>query len=457
LAQDPHHAALHDNLGSVLKDAGDIDAAIACFRRALDLDPANSATHGNLAYALCFRSNAAEPIREEAARWNNRFAAALTAAAPRHSDDPSPHRRLRVGYVSADFRGHCQSLFTIPLLSRHDHAGFEIHCYSSVDRPDECTRRIAALADVWHDVRGLDDAALAARIRDDGIDILVDLTMHMARGRPLTFARKPAPVQVAWLAYPGTTGLAAIDYRISDPRLDPADADLMYSERTIRLPDSFWCYDPLTEDPAVNALPALERGFLTFGCLNNPCKLTDDTLALWTQVLEAMGNARLMLLAPSGRHRLKLSQRLAAHGISAERVDFAPYRARASYLASYTQIDIGLDTLPYNGHTTSLDSLWMGVPVITRVGATCVGRGTLSQLFQLDLSRLAAHSDAEFVAAAVALGSDLPGLARLRHELRGRLAQSPLMDSARFARHMESAYVRMWGDYCASTARGGRA
>jgi protein O-GlcNAc transferase len=312
------HAALHDNLGSVLKDVGDLDAAIACFRQSLLLEPNNAATHSNLAYALSFQATQPQPILEECLRWNTRF-----SAAPRHephgapsrlAEQPDSPRRLRIGYVSPDFREHCQTLFTTPLLSHHDHGAFEIYCYSSVERPDERTRRLAEYADVWRDVHTLDDTALADTIRTDHIDILVDLTMHMAKGRPLTFARRPAPIQVAWLAYPGTTGIDAMDFRIGDSRLDPPGFDGHYSERTLRLPDSFWCYDPLTAEPTVNALPALERGYVTLGCLNNPCKLTDATLRLWSRVLHAVPTSRLQLLAPSGRHGQRVLQRLTLPG-----------------------------------------------------------------------------------------------------------------------------------------------
>ncbi len=355
---------------------------------------------------------------------------------------------MRIGYVSPDFRDHCQSLFTIPLLSHHDHEAFTIFCYSSVERPDRCTQRIASYADVWREVRPLDDAAICQVIRADRIDILVDLTMHMANGRPLVFARKPAPVQVAWLAYPGTTGIAAMDYRLTDPRLDPPGSEAHNAERTVRLPNSFWCYDPLTDQPAVNPLPALSCAWLTLGCLNNPCKLTGQTLRLWGAVLRRLPNARLLLMAPPGPRRRRLHQRLAEQGIAAERVSFVPYRPRAEYLRSYHDIDLGLDTFPYNGHTTSLDSLWMGVPVITRVGKTWVGRGGLSQLFQLGLLELAAESDEGFVSAVVALAGDLPRLAALRQQLRGRLEQSPLMDAERFARDVEAAYRKIWRAYC---------
>jgi len=443
LAIDPHHAALHDNLGNVLKDAGALDEAIACFRKALELDPENAATHSNLAYALNFQSLEARPILDECLRWNARFGVPVRALDSARRPDVSP-RRLKIGYVSPDFRDHCQSLFTVPLLAHHDHGAFEVFCYSSVERPDEYTRRIEGFADVWRDVRALDDAALSEAIRADDIDILIDLTMHMANGRPLTFARKPAPVQIAWLAYPGTTGIGAIDYRLSDPRLDPRDFDSHYSERTLRLADSFWCYDPLTDQPDVNPLPALERGYLTFGCLNNPCKLTQDTLQLWGGVMRAVPDAKLLLMAPPGRHRRRLLQRLAAQEIAEERIRFVEFRPRAEYLRSYHDIDLGLDTFPYNGHTTSLDSLWMGVPMITRVGRTCVGRGGLSQLFHLGLTGLAADSDAGFVSTAVAWGSDIPRLAALRQQLRARLERSPLMDAARFAQSIEDAYRRAW-------------
>ncbi len=444
----PERAALHDNLGNVLKDAGELGEAIDCFRKALEFDPKNAATHGNLAYALSFQSLEAQPILDECARWNERFAAPLEPSMSSRPHDLSPNRRLRIGYVSPDFREHCQSLFTAPLFTHHDHARFEVFCYSSAERPDAHTRRISLCADVWRDVRPLNDLALSEVIREDRIDILVDLTMHMANGRPLVFARKPAPVQIAWLAYPGTTGMTAIQYRLSDPRLDPDGFDGHYSERTLRLADTFWCYDPLTEEPPVNPLPALRRGYLTLGCLNNPCKLTHHTLWLWGGVMRALPDARLMLMAPAGRHRQRLIQRLEAQDIAARRVDFVGYRPRAEYLRSYHDIDFALDTFPYNGHTTSLDGLWMGVPTVTRVGRTSVGRGGLSQLFHLDLLDLAGETDAAFVNIAVELAKNISRLAHLRQHLRSRMERSPLMDGARFAKNIEEAYRQAWTAYC---------
>jgi protein O-GlcNAc transferase len=447
---DPHHSVTHNNLGTSLKDAGRIDDGIACYREALRCDPENVIAHSNLAYALTFSAEDPETPLDECRRWSAQHEARYRAAHRPHAQhsDRDRTRRLRIGYVSPDFRNHCQSLFMMPLLSHHDHARFEIYCYSSVTRPDDITSRLTGHADVWRDVRTLDDDQLAQQIRDDRIDILLDLTMHMADARPLLFARKPAPVQIAWLAYPGTTGIDAIDYRLTDPWLDPPDTDHHYSERSIRLADSFWCYDPLTDTPAVNPLPALEKGYVTFGCLNNPCKLTDRTLQQWRDVLREVDTARLLLMAPQGSARERLIDRLASQGIGSERVRFVPFQSRADYLRTYHEIDIGLDTFPYNGHTTSLDACWMGVPVVTRVGTTAVGRAGLSQSMNLGLSELVAHSDTQFAEIAQQLAHDLPRVARLRDGLRARISASPLMDGARFAGQVEAAYRSAWECWC---------
>jgi protein O-GlcNAc transferase len=433
------HAPLWNNLGNVLKDSGRLDEAIECLRRSLVLDPSDAIAHSNLAYALTFQATEPEPILAESRRWHDRHAASIR---PGSLQRPL-HRRLRIGYVSPDFRDHCHAMFTIPLLAHHDREEFEIFCYSLVERPDAHTERIARHADVWRNVAALDDAALCDRIREDEVDILVDLAMHMANGRPLVFARRAAPIQVAYLAYPGTTGIPTMDYRLTDPRLDPPGYDAHYTERSVRLADSYWGYDPLTGEPAVSALPALARGFVTFGCLNNPCKITDLTLRLWAGVLHALPDSQLLLMAPPGSGRAHLLARMEVVGIAADRVRFVPFQPRAEYLRTYREIDLGLDTFPYGGHTTSLDSFWMGVPVVTRVGSTCVGRAGLSQLHSLNLRELAAETDAAFVGTAVTLATDLPRLAKLRQELRARLQRSVLMDHAAFARNIEAAYRQM--------------
>ena len=450
LAVNPRAPVTLNNLGNALKGGGELTEAIACYRQAVALDPANAVAHSNLAYALNFQATDASAILDECRRWDDRHGRPLGSSPRPHENDRSPERRLRVGYVSGDFRQHCQSLFTLPLFSHHDHGPFEIFCYSSVERPDEITRLIERRADAWRSVRHLSDGELSEVIRRDRIDILVDLEMHMANGRPQLFARRPAPVQVAWLAYPGTTGMSAIDYVFSDPRLAPPDADSEYCERVVRLPDTFWCYDPLTREPAVGALPALTAGHLTFACLNAPCKISDHAIRLWGGVMRAVENSRLLLMAPPGNHRRRLCDGLAAQGIARERIEIQPFLRRPDYLRSYQRVDLALDSFPYHGHTTSLDSYWMGVPVVSRVGRTAVGRAGLSQSFNLGLTGLAAATDEQFVAVAAALATDLPRLAALRQDLRGRMERSPLMDGSRFARHLESAYRSIWREWCDS-------
>lgn len=447
------------NLGNTSSKTGDIEAAIACYRRAMEVNPAHLGAHSNLLWSLMFAVDDGHALRAEAERFAARHEQALldASAAQRHDNAREPKRRLRIGYVSPDFRNHCQALFTTPLLRHHDHAAFEIVCYSLGAQTDDVTARLRQCADIWRDVREFDDARLAQQIRDDRIDVLVDLTMHMDGARRLLFARRPAPVQAAWLAYPGTTGSPSIGWRLTDPWIDPPDLphiDDQYTERSLRLPDTFWCYDSLApeRDLPVSALPALAAGHITFGCLNNPCKLTDATLALWSGVFAALPASQLLLMAPEGSARERLTQRFAAHGVDAGRLRFVGFQARADYLRTYRQIDIALDTFPANGHTTSLDAQWMGVPVPTRYGRAAGSRAGLCLLANLGLPELAAASDSDYVAIVTALARDLPRLAALRASLRARMQASPLMDGARFARNMEAAYRQMWEAWCADSA-----
>jgi len=284
-------------------------------------------------------------------------------------------------------------------------------------------------------------------IHGDRIDLLVDLTMHMEKGRPLLFARKPAPLQVCWLAYPGTTGLSAMDYRLTDPYLDPPTHDPLYVEKSIRLPRTFWCYDPLTEVPAINELPALQNGYVTFGCLNHIRKISDDSLHLWTNVLRQLPTARIIVLAPEGRERERLLRKMGAAGQAMEFVEPCP---RSRYLKLYHRMDLCLDAVPYNGHTTSLDAYWMGVPVVTVAGETAVSRAGLSQLTNLRLEELVAGSAEEYVRIAVGLARDTEKLRELRATLRERMRNSPLMDGPAFARGMEDAFRQMWREWCDS-------
>ena len=271
----PDLAQLHINLGHALKDQGQLDEALACFRQALELNPADAEAHSHLAYAQLFCPAYDSQARcEECRRWDQRHAEPLAQFIQPHVNDRSVHRRLRIGYVSPDFCSHAESFFTVPLLAAHDRQDFEIFCYADVPRPDEITARLRGYAHVWRDILGMNDRQVAELVRQDGIDILVDLTMHMPRNRLLVFARKPAPVQVCWLAYQGTTGLSAMDYRLTDAYCDPPGLfDRFYGEQSVRLPDAFGCYDPLDDAPPAGELPALQNGWLTFASLNNFCKI----------------------------------------------------------------------------------------------------------------------------------------------------------------------------------------
>ena len=441
----------HSDLGNAFKDQGQLDEAIASYRQAIALKPNYSEGHSNLVYTLHFHPGFdALAIAEEHRQWNQQHAEPLRQCIQPHPNDRSPERRLRIGYVSPDFRAHVVGYNMLPLLANHDRDHFEIFCYAQVTRPDALTEHFRASAQHWRSTVGLADEQLAAQIREDRIDILVDLALHMAHNRLVVFARKPAPVQVTFAGYPGSTGLRTIDYRLSDPYLDPPDTDeSIYSEQTVRLPHSFWCYDPLDcGDLRVNSLPAQGNGLITFGCLNNFGKINDAVLRLWASVLRAVPSSRLLLLAPEGSHRQHTLDVLGQEGVVHERIEFIARRPRRKYLELYHRIDLGLDTLPYNGHTTSLDSYWMGVPVVTLVGQTVVSRAGLSQLMNLKLPELISATPEEYVEIAVDLASDLPRLRYLRSTLRARMEASPLMDAPRFARDIEAAYRIMWRQWC---------
>jgi predicted O-linked N-acetylglucosamine transferase (SPINDLY family) len=282
----------------------------------------------------------------------------------------------------------------------------------------------------------------------------MDQTMQMGGSRLLVFARKPAPVQVTWLAYPGTTGLSTMDYRLTDPHLDPMGFDDRYTEKSIRLPETFWCYEPhgMSEDihevlPDAGELPAHKNGFFTFGCLNGFYKINRQTIERWARLMQHVERSRLHLLTPCGRCREDVLAQLQPLGITSNRVEFIPSQIRSRYLAEYRRIDLCLDPLPYNGHTTSLDAFWMGVPVLTQVGRTLVGRAGLSQLINLQLPDFAAEDEEQFIALGRRWAEDLSVLSEIRRTLRERMASSPLMDAKKFAGRMESAFRYMWNQW----------
>jgi protein O-GlcNAc transferase len=362
----PDYPKASNNLGNALKGLGQIDNAITAFRRALELEPECAWVHGNLIYTLHYHPGYdARMISEEHRRWNRQFSDPLKPFIRAHANDPAVAGRLRVGYVSPDFRDHPVGRYVMPLFERHDRERFEILCYSGVARPDWMTERFRTLAGEWRNTIGVSDARLAEMIREDGVDILVDLAMHAAGNRLPMFAREPAPVQVTWLAYPGSTGLPGIGYRLTDACMDPPGEEPAWSaEKPVRLPDCWCCYQPAGESPEINALPALSAEGVTFGSLNNFAKAHEGVLALWARVLDAVERSRLVMLCPEGSAR----EFFGARGIAAECIEWVGALPRWEYLRLYQRIDIGLDPFPYNGMTTTCDALWMGVPVLTLPG-----------------------------------------------------------------------------------------
>lgn len=445
-------ANVHGSLAAALANRAELDLSLVHYRRALAIEPNHVAAHSSLVFTLPYHPDSdAEAIRAEAERFQRVQVAAVKPFA-RHTNDRAPQRRLRVGYVSGDFRLHAAAMFLVPLLRSHDRTQVEVVCYSNVSRSDGLTREMRALADRWCDIAAFSDDAAAQRIREDGIDVLVDLGMHTERSRLLVFARKPAPVQACWLAYAGTTGLAAMDYRITDIHFDPPGShDDHYTEASLRLPETFWCYDPLTAELQVNELPALRSGHITFGSLNAYRKVSDAALLLWARVLDRVNGSRLLMVAPPGEARERVRRVLEGQGVAGERVSFVVAgMPRETYLQLYHQIDCCLDAYPFQGGTTSLDAFWMGVPVVSLAGKTAMGRASVSITSNLGLAELSCTSADEVVECVSALTRDLFALAELRAGLRARMERSPLMDAPRFARHLEAAYRTMWSRWCAT-------
>jgi len=449
----PDYPVAQVNLGNTLKDQGEIDEAMAAYQRALGLNPEHAGIHSNLVFALHFHPGHDERrIAEEHERWNRRFSDPVEPFVQPHANHREPERRLKIGYVSPDFRDHPVGRYTLPLFEQHDRKRFEILCYSGVERPDWMTERLRALAGGWRSAAGISDAGLAQMIREDEVDILVDLAMHTAGNRLPVFARQPAPVQVAWLAYPGSTGLPGMGYRLTDARMEPPGSrgcgTASSSEEPVRLPDCWCCYQQVDVSPEVNDLPAVSAKGVTFGSLNNFAKVNEGVLELWARVFDAVKGSRLVMLCPEGTARERVRAFFRARGIAPERVEFVGLLPRWEYLRLYQRIDIGLDPFPCNGMTTTCDALWMGVPVLTLPGAALVSRAGLSLLSSVGLGELAASSEEHYVRLAAELAGNLPRLADLRATLRARMLASPLMDAPRFARDVEAAYREMWRRWC---------
>ncbi len=446
LQLNPNEAVIHNNLGNAFRARAEIDRSLECFRRAVLLQPDAPDLHSNLLYSLGFHPKfEAQAILRQSMEWDRKHGQVNKAGSAPYDHDRSPNKRLRIGYVSPDFRRHVVGCNILSLLSAHNREEVEIVCYSNVAKSDEITRRIQENSDDWREIANLDDDSASAMIRADRIDILVDLALHTAGNRLPLFARKPAPIQVSYLAYCGTTGMRAMDYRLSDPYLDPIETDLScYREQTIRLPHSYWCYEPLGETPEVSPLPASSSGKITFGCLNNFAKVSPAALELWARILSKVPASRLLLNAPQGISRRNITEYFTSHGVSESRLDFVGQQSWQGYIRSLQKIDIALDPFPYGGGITTCDALWMGIPVITLSGKTAIGRGTRSILSNVGLPELIAFTPDAYVEIALSLANDFEWLQQLRSTLRARMEASPLRDAKGHAHEIDAAFRKMW-------------
>ena len=455
LDRNPDAVDGHVSLANLLHAQGRLDEAERAYGRALALDPYNRAAHhGRAANSIYQPGRRADEVLAIARQFAARYEPALATNWHQHDNAPDPDRRLRIGYVSADFRQHSVAFFVEPLFAHHDHAQVEVYGYSTVASRDTVTERLERLADHWITAAGLDDSALAERIRSDRIDILVDLSGHTAGNRLLTFARKPAPIQITWLGYLGPTGLSSIDYRLTDHSADPpGEPAPAYGEEPLHLSRTCVCYRPLDSSPAVSGLPALRQGFVTFGSFNTPAKHNDQVIDLWSRILQALPESRLLLKGRGldrGWLRSTTLQRFERAGIAAGRIDLQPYESdQVQHLRAYEAVDIALDPFPHNGVTTTCAALWMGVPVVALRGDRHAARMCASVLEGAGLADCIADTPAEYQAIAVALAADTARLERMRAGMRQLLAGSALLDEAGAARQVEQSFRSVWRRWCA--------
>jgi len=448
----PDYPEAQHHLANALKSQGRHREAIIHYREALRLNPDYGEARSSLLFALLYQAGVTE---EEIFAEHAAFGARYPFPVEPHGNDPDPDRVLSIGYLSADFREHAVARFIEPVLSRHDRGRFRVVCYSNVPVPDERSGSIALLADSFVSIAGMPDQAVEALMRRDRIDILVELSGQTAGNRLPLMARKPAPVQLTWLGYPFSTGLPAIDYRITDAVCDPpGETERFHSEELLRLPGGFSCFQPPGDAPEVAPLPCLAAGFVTFGSFNNPAKITPETVRLWALVLQRVAGSRMLvkgysLACPGSRERL-LSL-FARHGIDPGRLELvANTPSYREHLSLYGRVDVALDTFPYNGTTTTCEALWMGVPVVTLSGAAHRSRVGRSLLLLVGLPKLAAKDGDAFAATASELALDTDRLQGLRERLRPALASSPLTDAAGFTLNLERAYREIWSRWCSS-------
>ncbi|MBI2958913.1 MAG: tetratricopeptide repeat protein [Betaproteobacteria bacterium] len=438
----------HSNLANCYNQLGRMTEAISRYRQTLALAPHLADTASSILCCLNYDPECTpQTIVAEHRNWGRRFADPLYDRSRRHANDRSPERKLRIGYISPDFRRHVVSAMCAPVLERHDRGRYEVCCYYNFPSADAVTGRLRRAAHLWREISGIPDAEVAGMIESDGIDVLVDLAGHTSFNRLLVLARKPAPVQVSWLGYFNTTGLEQMDAFITDPHSSPPGQEAWFTETLVRLPDTRFPFEAHEFYPGVGPPPAGTGGHVTFGSFNNLAKVNRGVLALWARILERTPGARLALQASALEDAANRERFLALclqAGIERRRIDIRPWTAFTRAALGYHDIDIALDPFPFCGGMTSFDALWMGVPVVTLASALVAGRQTASILANLGMSELVASDESGYVDIAVALARDRERLADLRAALRARFAASPLCDYERFTRALEDAYRRLW-------------
>jgi predicted O-linked N-acetylglucosamine transferase (SPINDLY family) len=453
LASGGDFADFHAHLGMALEGIGALREAGEAYRRAIDLAPGELRLRLMLLFLLG-RDAATSP--ETLLAEHRRFAAALVDQASRPAFPAGrfadPDRRLRIGYVSGDFRMHAIAFFIGPLLDARDRTAFEAYCYQTLPDADECTERFRALADHWREVSTLDDDALAAQIRSDEVDILVDLAGLTTGNRVRALARRPAPVQVSYLGYLATTGVEAIDYRITDALADPPGVtDPWYSEKLVRLPRSFWCFAPPERMPEPLARAEADAAPVVFGSFNRLTKVQPELLRLWGRLLAQVPESELWILdVTSDDAHERVVAGVAEAGVEPARIRTWPRLPAAAYWDRIRRADVALDTFPYTGGATTCECLWLGVPVVTKAGAMGFARSATTILGNVGLSELVADSEDRYLEIAARLASDRPRLRALQRGLRDRVRASPLLDAAGFMRDLERAYRAVWRRACAA-------
>lgn len=433
------------NLGTALRDSGHLAEGLRLMEQSFALRP-DYAMRQSWLFSLNYVDDwSAEAVFQAHIEFSRHYPPADVRSLPRVTNNQRP---LKVGYVSGDFRGHSVAFFIEAVLRQHDRNRIEPYAYFTLARGDAMTERMRGICPNWRDVAAMNDAALMQQIRDDGIDILVDLAGHTGHNRLAVFARRAAPLQVTWLGYPNTTGLTGMDYRLTDAAADPPGFEVLSTEKLWRLPHSYFCYKPDDTAPEVADLPAIQAGVVTLGSCNVRAKLSPSVLQVWAEALQALPNARLLLKAKTlidPKVQQDLRDFFAARGIASERLNIRGFaQDPRDHLATYNAIDLAVDSYPYNGATTTCEALWMGVPVVSWAGDRPQARMGASILTAAGLPELVAENRDDYLARIIDWASDLPRLALLRSELRSRLRQSPLLDATGFTRDLETAYQAMW-------------